>query len=79
MARPQTLSDGTTITSLSLIWAAGVSGNLPEGLPAEALRNDRILVNNRLHVDGIPGLYAIGDIAHLADLRYPGACPWWLR
>ena len=70
-----TLSDGTAITSLSLIWAAGVSGNLPEGLPAEAVRNDRILVNDRLCVDGMSGLYAIGDIAHLVDVRHPEGLP----
>jgi NADH:ubiquinone reductase (H+-translocating) len=69
------LDSGETIPSLTLIWAAGVSGNLPEGLPTEALRQGRIAVNDRLEVPGLPGLYAIGDIALLSDERYPQGLP----
>ncbi|MCT4624478.1 MAG: NAD(P)/FAD-dependent oxidoreductase [Schleiferiaceae bacterium] len=62
--------DGDTVTTnnkslpaKTLIWAAGVTGNLLEGIPKESIDRGRILVNDTNLIDGTNSIYAIGDIA----------------
>jgi NADH:ubiquinone reductase (H+-translocating) len=68
------LSDGTSITSLTLIWTAGTSLHplLDElDVPKE---HGRIKVNAHMEMEGFPGLWAVGDCAMIPD---PGGgfCP----
>ncbi len=71
-----TLSDGTTLNSRTLIWAAGVTGNKMEGIPAETLiRNNRIKVDRQNRVEGLENIYAIGDIAYMTEEAYPNGHP----
>jgi NADH dehydrogenase len=68
------LSDGTSITSLTLIWTAGTSLHplLDElDVPKE---HGRIKVNAHMEMQGFPGLWAVGDCAMIPD---PGGgfCP----
>ena len=56
------LSDGTVIHSKNLIWAAGVSAKIFEGIPAECYgRGKRMLVDAYNKVQGLTNVYAIGD------------------
>ncbi len=61
------LSDGTTITTNTLIWTAGTSPNpLLETLPCMKERG-RIRVNEFMEVEGFPGVWALGDCAQVPD------------
>jgi NADH:ubiquinone reductase (H+-translocating) len=70
------LSNGTTIRTDTLIWAAGVKGNMPEGINREAIgRGDRLIVNQTHLVKGYSNIYAIGDIALMTTEKYPNGHP----
>lgn len=69
------LSNGRTIPAQTLIWAAGVTGNFPEGLPAETIQSGRIVVNEFNQVAGMNNVFAIGDIALMKSERYPKGHP----
>lgn len=63
-----TLSDGTTIDTYSLIWAAGVAGSRFAGLPDSAFsRGNRLQVNAYNQLKDIDRVYAIGDTCLLLD------------
>lgn len=60
------IKDGRSIRSNNLIWAAGVTGNVPEGISKEYLvRGNRIRVDDCNRIAGIAHLFAIGDIAYM--------------
>lgn len=61
-----TIKDGRTICTNTLIWAAGVTGNVPVGIPQEKLvRGNRIKVDEYNKVEGLSNVFAIGDIAYM--------------
>jgi NADH dehydrogenase len=63
-----TLGDGTEIRSHCVIWAGGLQAAALDGfaeLPTG--RGGRIDVGQDLAVDGFPGVFAVGDVASLAD------------
>lgn len=67
-----TLSDGTSISSRTLVWAAGiVPSPLISSIPASKER-DRLVVNKFLQVLHWPGVWAVGDCAFVPDLRNEG-------
>jgi NADH dehydrogenase len=62
------LSDGATIKTHCVVWAGGLMAAAPaaaSGLPAG--RGGRIDVGPHLTVEGVPGVYAVGDIANIPD------------
>lgn len=67
------LSDGSTIPTNKVIWAAGITGNKLKGLP-EAVNapGGRIKVNTLNQVVGFEDVFAIGDVASVQqdDLPY---------
>jgi NADH dehydrogenase len=70
------LSDDTRIASRKLIWAAGIKGNSLPGLPESAItRGNRLAVDEQLRVRDTTDIYAIGDIAYLAQEGYPQGHP----
>jgi NADH dehydrogenase len=70
------LSNGKTIHSRCLIWAAGVKGISIPGIPTSSVSaNDRILVNQYNQVKDLPEVYAIGDIALMQDDTLPKGHP----
>lgn len=70
------LSNGESIHSRCLIWAAGVKGISIPGIPASSVSaNDRILVNQYNQVKELPGVFAIGDIALMHDDTLPKGHP----
>ncbi|MBV6438635.1 MAG: NAD(P)/FAD-dependent oxidoreductase [Haliscomenobacteraceae bacterium CHB4] len=71
-----TINDGTVIRADKVIWAAGVTGNTIEGLPAEALtKGNRLKVNEINQVAGAQNIFAIGDIAYQTEEKWPGGHP----
>lgn len=70
------MKDGSTIPTQKLIWAAGVIGNKIKGMPEEVvLQKNRIKVNRFHEVEGLDGVFAIGDIALMATEDYPDGHP----
>ena len=63
------LSDGTTVTTNTLVWTAGISPHaLLATLPCPTTRG-RVLVNEYLEVPGWPGVWALGDCARVPDRK----------
>lgn len=70
------LNNGETIASSIVIWAAGVKGNVPEGIePGMIVRGNRIKVNRHCLVDGTENIYAIGDLAYMEEPAFPKGHP----
>jgi NADH dehydrogenase FAD-containing subunit len=70
------LKGGKTISTKNLIWAAGVTGNVLEGIPAECMvRGNRLKTNRYGEVEGLSGVYAVGDIAFMPTPKYPNGHP----
>lgn len=73
------LDDGTIIPTHTLVWGAGVkAAPLAALLNVPLQRAGRIPVEPTMQVVGKPHVYAIGDIAHLADKEgrpYPMLIP----
>ena len=71
-----TLSNGQTIKTGTVIWAAGVTGNRTEGLPETAKGpGNRIRVDRYNKVSGCDDIFAIGDIALMETPKYPKGHP----
>lgn len=71
-----TLQNGDTIDAATLIWAAGVKGNVPEGIdPTLIAKGNRIKVDKQCKVFGLNNVYAIGDVAYLENEAYPHGHP----
>lgn len=68
-------SNGEEVFSTTLIWAAGVTGIIIEGIPGEAIQRGRILVDECSRVTGLDNVFAIGDIALMRSKRYPNGHP----
>jgi len=69
------MNDDTEIISSTLIWAAGVQGNVLDGIPEDAVEKSRILVNEYNQVDGLKNVFAIGDIAAQKSEKNPKGLP----
>jgi NADH dehydrogenase len=70
------LSNGQTIPTKTLIWAAGVIGNKVGGLEASLwMANDRIRVNRFNQVVGEEKIFALGDLALMETPKYPKGHP----
>lgn len=71
-----TLTNGQTIAAATVIWAAGIKGNVPGGIdPGLVVRGNRIRVDRYNRVQGFEDMYAIGDVASMETPRYPGGHP----
>ncbi|MCA9733724.1 NAD(P)/FAD-dependent oxidoreductase [candidate division KSB1 bacterium] len=70
------LNNGEKIYAKTVIWAAGVTANLIEGLPANTItRGNRITVNRINKVTECENIFAIGDIAYMETPKYPYGHP----
>lgn len=71
-----TLKGGQTIAAKNVIWAAGVIANTIEGIPATSItRGNRLKTDRYSEVEGLDGVYAIGDIAWMPTPKYPNGHP----
>ena len=69
------LSSGNVIPSNNVIWAAGVTGNIIEGLTENSIKNNRYIVDRYNKIVGYDDIYAIGDIAYMETPKYPNGHP----
>ena len=74
--------DGDTVTtskevlqSKTLIWAAGVSGNIPNGISDEFIDRGRIVVDEFCQVKGLDNVYALGDVSYMKTQENPAGLP----
>ena len=64
------LQDGRLIESRCVIWTAGNRVNpVVTALPAPKAKDGRLLVNDFFEVQGVPGIYALGDNAAQTDVH----------
>lgn len=71
-----TLKDGTTLKTRTVIWTAGVMGNVPEGIPSEFIvKGSRIKVDQYNRVNGLPNVFAIGDVSYMETPDFPKGHP----
>ena len=70
------LQDGKTISSATVLWAAGIKGNIPGGVDNSLIaRGNRIKVDRQNQVIGSQNIYAIGDLAYMETPNYPHGHP----
>ena len=71
-----TLKNGNTINTKTVIWAAGIKGNVPEGILSELIaRGNRIKVDRQCKVTGTENIFAIGDVAFMEEPAWPNGHP----
>lgn len=70
------IGDGSRIETKTVIWAAGISGVIPEGFPDEIIgRGRRLTVDEFNHVKGFDDIFAIGDVCVMPTADYPNGHP----
>lgn len=69
------LQSGKKIDSNNVIWAAGVTGNVIEGLNPEKIIRNRYKTDRYNRVEGYENIFAIGDIAYMETPNYPQGHP----
>jgi NADH dehydrogenase len=70
-----TLNTGEKIPSKNVIWAAGVIGNIIEGLETEDVFRNRYIVDRFNKLKRFENIYALGDIAYMETPLYPKGHP----
>ncbi|WP_338873422.1 NAD(P)/FAD-dependent oxidoreductase [Spirosoma sp. SC4-14] len=70
-----TFKGGEQIKTQTLVWGAGVTGALIDGIPASSIEKGRILVDPINRVQGLTDVFAIGDIAFMKLEKYPRGHP----
>ncbi len=70
------LNDGARIPSMTVIWAAGIRGNVPEGIDKDLItKGNRLKTDRQCRVQGHDNVYAIGDVAYMETPKYPNGHP----
>jgi len=70
------IDNGKTIKTRTVLWAAGVKGEMPEGIAAGSIaRGNRISVDEISRVKGSQNIFAIGDVASMVTEEYPNGHP----
>lgn len=70
-------ADGGSLQTKNLIWAAGVTARVYDGIPVESFgRSKRLITNEFGLVQNTENIYAIGDTSYTAtDLKFPEGHP----
>ncbi|MBU4538526.1 MAG: NAD(P)/FAD-dependent oxidoreductase [Weeksellaceae bacterium] len=69
------MKSGKSIASNNVIWAAGVTGNIIEGLNPDIMVRNRYKTDRFNRVQGYENIFAIGDIAYMETPKYPQGHP----
>jgi NADH dehydrogenase len=70
------LADGKTISSNMVIWAAGIKGNVPNGIDKSFIvRGNRIKVDRHSRIEEFRNVYVLGDLAYMETPKYPAGHP----
>ncbi|MFA0961778.1 NAD(P)/FAD-dependent oxidoreductase [Roseivirga sp. BDSF3-8] len=68
-------NDDSVIKARTLVWGAGVQGNVISGIRSESVEKSRILVDTYNRVQGYESIFAIGDIALMKSEDWPKGHP----
>lgn len=63
------------LDTTTLIWAAGVKGEVLDGLPESSVERSRYLVNEYNQIVGVENIFAIGDVACMKTKENPNGHP----
>ena len=70
------LNDGSHIATTTVIWAAGIKGNIPSGIDKSLVaRGNRIKTDRHCMVTGYNNIYALGDLAYMETPKYSNGHP----
>lgn len=70
------LMSGETIKTKLVIWAAGISAEVPEGIPEDSIgRGRRMIVDEYNQLTGYTDIYSIGDASIMTTADYPNGHP----
>jgi len=70
------LGDQQPIKTQTVIWAAGISGQVPPGISTDSIgRGKRLIVDEYNQVKGLEDIYAIGDVSVMSTTEYPNGHP----
>jgi len=70
------LNNGEKIPAATVIWAAGIKGNIPNGIDKSLIaKGNRIKTDRYCRVLGSENIYAIGDLAYMETPAYPTGHP----
>lgn len=68
--------EGRKFEASTVIWAAGIKGDIPEGIDSDHIaRGNRMKVDEYNRVEGLEGVFAIGDVASMITEDYPYSHP----
>lgn len=71
-----TFADGNHIKSKLVIWAAGISGEVPLGIPNESVgRGKRMLVDEFNKIKGFDDIFSLGDASIMSTTDFPNGHP----
>ncbi|WP_290791033.1 NAD(P)/FAD-dependent oxidoreductase [Flavihumibacter sp. UBA7668] len=71
-----TNKDGSKIQAATVLWAAGIKGQIPEGITdVQPVRGNRLPVNKFNELEPYKDIYAIGDVASMVTESYPNGHP----
>ncbi|OIP83145.1 MAG: FAD-dependent oxidoreductase [Porphyromonadaceae bacterium CG2_30_38_12] len=69
------LNTGEEIPTKNVVWAAGVTGNVIEGLKSEDVVRNRYKVDRFNKLVSYDNIYALGDVAYMETPKYPNGHP----
>ena len=70
------LDGGRKISAYTVIWAAGIKGNVPMGINPELIvRGNRIKVDRHNKMLGADSVYVLGDLAYMETPKWPKGHP----
>jgi len=70
------LQNGSSIPTATVIWAAGIKGNIPDGFSKSLIaRGNRIKTDRHCKVIGFENIYALGDLSYMETPKYPLGFP----
>ena len=69
------MQSGKSIASNNVIWAAGVTGNIIDGLEPEVILRNRFKTDRYNRIQGYENIFAIGDISYMETPKYPAGHP----
>ena len=70
------IDNGMSIFTKSVFWAAGVKGEVPDGIsPENILKNGKIQTDEMNRIEGYSNVFAIGDAASVISASTPNGHP----
>lgn len=70
------INNGQSLKTKNVLWAAGVLGEVPEGIPESSLQKSRRIETDEINrIKGFQNIFAIGDVAVMTTPDLPDGHP----